>query len=230
MDSSDEILREYPWHPPVDGDVRSPCPMVNALANHGFIPRNGKGITIEDLLDGITKSVNIDQAAVNPIAQVALHTSTTGNPETFNLDDLAKHDVIEHDGSLSRNDAISGDNHHFDPSVWAQTTAFFTDDKISVQTAADARMTRLAAAAAANPQFSLTEAGMRNSVIESALYLTVFSDGNGSATTKFVNVLFEEERVPYAEGYSRREETITKDEVLMMAARIGAASVPAAKQ
>lgn len=38
------------WSPPGAGDVRSPCPGINSLANHGFLPHDGKGITIPDLI------------------------------------------------------------------------------------------------------------------------------------------------------------------------------------
>jgi hypothetical protein len=30
------------WRAPVPGDLRSPCPALNALANHGFLPRDGR--------------------------------------------------------------------------------------------------------------------------------------------------------------------------------------------
>jgi hypothetical protein len=65
--------------------------MLNSLANHGFIPRNGRNITVDDLIQGFVKSVNIAPNSTGPIAEIALTTSTTGNPDTFNLDDLKKH-------------------------------------------------------------------------------------------------------------------------------------------
>jgi hypothetical protein len=30
------------FHPPRDGDSRSPCPAMNAMSNHGILPRDGK--------------------------------------------------------------------------------------------------------------------------------------------------------------------------------------------
>ncbi len=98
--------------------------------------------------------------------------------------------VIEHDGSLSRNDIYLGDNNKFSPAIWAQTLKFFTQDYISIETASTARVTRLAVAAAANRQFNLTASDAGNSVVETALYLTVFGNGTGPAKTKFVDVLF----------------------------------------
>jgi len=34
---------------PVDGDLRSPCPLINSLANHGYINRNGQNIPANQL-------------------------------------------------------------------------------------------------------------------------------------------------------------------------------------
>jgi hypothetical protein len=31
----------HEWESPKSGDIRGPCPGLNAAANHGFIPRNG---------------------------------------------------------------------------------------------------------------------------------------------------------------------------------------------
>ena len=38
------------WSPAGPGDVRSPCPGLNSLANHGILPHNGKGMTISILV------------------------------------------------------------------------------------------------------------------------------------------------------------------------------------
>jgi hypothetical protein len=35
---------EYKYEPPGPNDSRSPCPALNALANHGYISRDGKNI------------------------------------------------------------------------------------------------------------------------------------------------------------------------------------------
>lgn len=98
--------------------------------------------------------------------------------------------VIEHDGSLSRNDIFFGNNLSFNQTIWAQTLAFFTDYKISVEIAAKARRARLAKAAAVNPKFNLTAGDERSSEIETALYLVVFGNGTGPANTQWVDILF----------------------------------------
>ncbi|CAK5282647.1 unnamed protein product [Mycena citricolor] len=36
-----DVSGAHAFHPPVPGDFRGPCPALNALANHGYIPRSG---------------------------------------------------------------------------------------------------------------------------------------------------------------------------------------------
>lgn len=99
--------------------------------------------------------------------------------------------VIEHDGSLSRNDIYFGDNHSFNAKIWESVAVAFTNTTISIPTAAKARVARLQAAAAANPEFNLTADGTQFSFIETALYLSVFGNlDDGNANTEWVKVLF----------------------------------------
>jgi Peroxidase, family 2 len=75
-----------------DSDLdRSPCPMLNTLANHGFLPRNGANVSLDDLITGLSESINLAADATVTPGEIALTTSTTGNASTFNLDDLDKH-------------------------------------------------------------------------------------------------------------------------------------------
>ena len=37
------------YHPPFETDFRCPCPLVNTLANHGYIPRDGHEIRAKEL-------------------------------------------------------------------------------------------------------------------------------------------------------------------------------------
>jgi hypothetical protein len=199
--------------------------MVNTLANHGFLPRNGLNISMTDLITAFNASVNLATAATQLVGAKALTTSSTSNT-TFNLDDLDKHNIIEHDGSLSRADIFSGDNHSFNPAIWSSVAAFFTEPTISIATSAAARKARLTAAATVNPAFNLTADGARFSFIESALYQSVFGDPvEGNAVTEWVNVLFREERLPYEEGWTRPSQELTIAGILGLVNKIAAASV-----
>jgi len=65
--------------------------MLNSLANHGFLPRSGLNVSIDDLVNGLQQAINLAPDSSRPPAQLAATTSTTGNPNTMNLDDLNKH-------------------------------------------------------------------------------------------------------------------------------------------
>ncbi len=43
---------QYTYQPPGPDDSRSPCPALNALANHGYLPRDGKDIS-PDVLQSV---------------------------------------------------------------------------------------------------------------------------------------------------------------------------------
>lgn len=45
--------------PPGPGDLRSPCPGLNSLANHGFLPHDGKGMTIPVLVKGLADGLDV---------------------------------------------------------------------------------------------------------------------------------------------------------------------------
>ncbi|EEB95895.1 hypothetical protein MPER_05065, partial [Moniliophthora perniciosa FA553] len=41
---------QHQFQAPSETDLRSPCPGLNTLANHGFLPRNGSNITVPAVL------------------------------------------------------------------------------------------------------------------------------------------------------------------------------------
>ncbi|EMD40830.1 heme-thiolate peroxidase [Gelatoporia subvermispora B] len=90
--------------PPDDSRYsRSPCPGLNALANHGFIPRYGQKITILELIHAICVVYNFSWLLAFVLALAGV--MTCGNGWSVSLHDLAKHNVIEHDRSMVHDDA-----------------------------------------------------------------------------------------------------------------------------
>jgi hypothetical protein len=49
---------QYRYQPPGPNDSRSPCPALNALANHGYLPRDGKNIS-PDVLQRVLQVYSI---------------------------------------------------------------------------------------------------------------------------------------------------------------------------
>jgi hypothetical protein len=107
--------------------------------------------------------------------------------------------------------------------------------------AATARNARLLAASQVNPEFTMSPANALFSQIESSLYLSVFANSTDgvvkSAVTEWVQVMFSkfrleicerlansfsgEERLPYAEGWTRPVNQLTVGGILGLAAVIG---------
>lgn len=42
-------MRKGEYYAPTTSDLRSPCPIVNALANHGYIPRDGRNVRSHEM-------------------------------------------------------------------------------------------------------------------------------------------------------------------------------------
>ncbi|KAK8071606.1 Chloroperoxidase [Apiospora saccharicola] len=198
-------------------DSRSPCPGLNVLANHGYLPRDGRNINKTILSKAATEAYGFPDGFNDFAVDVVLngHLQTTGTNDTFHLGDLslpASHNVCEFDGSLSRNDLATGDASHFDIGTWYKTGSRLGlydlnyDHKhvfnsggngtnpgpaayVSVETAARARSMHYAEDMAANKDFSV---GIVNgSVGTTAFYLfTLWDDATQSVPKSWVRSFF----------------------------------------
>ncbi|KAK1753725.1 Chloroperoxidase [Echria macrotheca] len=203
----------FEYHAPGPEDRRSPCIGLNNLANHGFLPRSGKDITIDQVRFAVSRGFNYEPStfdfAFNQAVDFKL--TTTGNPQTFHLDDLKAHDEIEFDGSLSRDDFYFGDQLHFSPKIWAGVAKNLGLDKmgpgkmdryVTVETAAKARAARVAEAKARNPAFNASAAEVQGSPGTLGLLLvTLWDDEVGAVRKDFIKSWVEEERIPFIEGF-----------------------------
>ena len=52
-------LSEHRYEPPRPTDSRSPCPALNVLANHGYLPRDGKNIPADVLQKVVQVGVSL---------------------------------------------------------------------------------------------------------------------------------------------------------------------------
>ncbi|KDQ54672.1 hypothetical protein JAAARDRAFT_135350 [Jaapia argillacea MUCL 33604] len=91
------------------GDSRAPCPALNTLANHGYLPRDGKNITFSALVSSLGEVYNLSYPLSTILALSGI--ATCGSLLTLKLEslsDLALHNAIEHDASLVHADATPG--------------------------------------------------------------------------------------------------------------------------
>ncbi|KAI9591211.1 hypothetical protein BDF19DRAFT_455775 [Syncephalis fuscata] len=86
------------------GQHRSPCPMLNVLANHKIIDYTGQNVDAARLEHGLKNILGLRGVALKALMKghrdlSAMHAS---NPQTMDLLDSLKHNFIEHDVSLTR--------------------------------------------------------------------------------------------------------------------------------
>jgi len=199
----------HEWRAPGPTDLRSPCPGLNVLANHGYLPRNGRGVNIPQILEAGKEVFNLSPELLTLASHLGLLTS--GQGDIFNLDDLKLHNAVEHDASLSRGDlAVTGDNLHFNETIF-QTLASSNPgvDYYNVTSAGTVMHQRLQDSRQTNPEIINTSKELTLRIAESALYLTVMGNNTGVAPKEFVNIFFREERLPIAEGWKKPAITLT---------------------
>ncbi|KAK0462443.1 Cloroperoxidase [Desarmillaria tabescens] len=199
----------HEWKAPGASDLRGPCPGLNTLANHGFLPRDGKNITIDIVLKAGLEGYNIDPSVLILAAKLGL--LTTDAPDSFTLDDIKLHGTIEHDASLSRSDFLLGDYVHFNETIYTTLTESNPGvDYFNATSAGQVQKKRLADDTLANPAIvnTIKEFTIRSG--ESAFYLSVMGDPvKGVAPKKFVDIFFREERLPIKEGWTKPTTLIT---------------------
>lgn len=98
--------KTFDFCPPQAGDSRSPCPALNALANHGYLPRDGKNIGPMDLVRGLKKGYHLSSVLAYILSFGSLF--LLGQFRCMSLSDLARHNLIEHNASLVHDDDNNG--------------------------------------------------------------------------------------------------------------------------
>ncbi|PWY91289.1 Cloroperoxidase [Aspergillus sclerotioniger CBS 115572] len=199
----------FPWSAPGPDDVRGPCPMLNTLANHGFLPHDGKDITEDRIVAVLNNSLNIAEDLSQFLFKEALTTNPDPNATTFSLSDLSRHNILEHDASLSRQDFYFGDNHDFNQTVFDETRSYWIAPLIDFNAAAHARLARVNTSMATNPTYTESETGHAFSYGESAAYMIVFAEGSETANRSWVEYFFEHERLPQQLGWTKPQESIS---------------------
>jgi len=91
--------------PRKEGDSRCSCPALNAMANHGILPHDGKNIKFTEMSHKIRTTYNFSSTFCLFVPNFAAqYLKKSYSKDTFDLQDLDLHNAIEHDGSLVRED------------------------------------------------------------------------------------------------------------------------------
>ncbi|KAJ3390758.1 hypothetical protein CcCBS67573_g05799 [Chytriomyces confervae] len=201
--------------PPAATDIRGPCPALNTMANHGYIPRDGRHITQPMLMDVLERVLGLGRTNIRlaTVAAFALKTSTwfpgvrdpaevleDGTPY-LNLDDLNMHGRIEHDASLTRQDSFFGNNWSVDQSLLAQFKNSSSDGKVvTLDDMAAYRVARTAHSKENNPEADLSAGPQKFCWGEASLSMMIFGNSN-EISIDYIESFFGQERIP--DGYQK---------------------------
>jgi hypothetical protein len=120
---------------PYPTDSRGPCPMLNTLANHGYINHSGRNIRRQDLITALLVQVGIaestvDTALTNAFTLCKFVTGQDCGTTLTNLTLLGLPHAFEHDHSFSREDynmayqpsiQVHSDNNDFNATIFQQS-------------------------------------------------------------------------------------------------------------
>ena len=167
---------------------------MNSLANHGILPHDGKKITLRMLQTALPAAMNVGSDLADVFYTGTLSMGMTDSHGTFDLDNLDKHNAIEHDGSLSRADSSTGDNHSFNQTIFDTYMAFYDGvNETSLELAGKARMSRIKTEQGRDATFHYGPKAQLISNGETALIVSVFGDiDTGIAPVEFIRIWFGE--------------------------------------
>lgn len=193
----------HAYCPPQPDDKRAPCPALNtyvpshspfafisyleddayllspihSLANHGYLPRDGKQIDAAILIRALEEGYGLSPELAYFISYGGYF--LLGQSDSFQLDDLARHNNIEHDASLIHDDARPRDEYaplKSDSAMWQELVKDLSDGKkLTTFDAAKARVRREAAEVKAGKE-ALDSVHAEIARGEMAIALGMFSD------------------------------------------------------
>ncbi|CAE6525400.1 unnamed protein product [Rhizoctonia solani] len=176
----------HEFQPPTPEDSRSPCPALNAAANHNYLPHSGKKLGFIQLCKAVHEVYGISYplAAILSIGGILL----CGSKGKLDLAQLAKHNKIEHDGSLAHEDLADGDNNNVSARLVNELVGDSTDGQgLSFHDLARARIRR--------EKRPLDSVHSRFAQGESVFSVMVMGDGK-QISCDVIKTWFGEERLP----------------------------------
>ncbi|KAI4933280.1 hypothetical protein J4E85_003685 [Alternaria conjuncta] len=219
----------HAWMAASPNDFRGPCPMLNTLANHGFLPRDGRNFTQENVVKGLKDGLNFNASLGALMWQQAVIANPEPNATFFTLEQLNVHNVLEHDASLTRTDAAFGNNHVFNETVYNVSKQWWTEEVVTAKMLANSKIFRQLESRATNPNYTFTASTEEFSLGEVAAPIIAFGSLDEGTVNRTlmetckivernvgleVNLKAENERLPNDLGWTKKSDEITLMNIL----------------
>ncbi|KAI1807486.1 Cloroperoxidase [Daldinia bambusicola] len=199
--------------------------MLNTLSNHNFLPHDGRNITKDKVVGAMTSALNFNETLGALMFQMAIVANPEPNATFFTLDQLNVHNVLEHDGSLSRTDAFFGSNHIFNETIFNETKVYWTSEILDANMLANSKIARQLNSKAFNPTYRFTSSVESFSLGEISAPIVAFGDLQAVTVNRtLVEYFFENERFPTELGWSTRKEVVNIEDILRLSQAISDAS------
>ena len=153
-------------------------------------------------IEALTKAFNVDHQIASVFAASGIIANPNHEAHSFDLDHVNKHNYIEHDGSLSRDDAAFGGGVKFNQESFDKVLKVYrdahpdkSDDEIMTDwaTAAHARWARITASKEKHEEGQKTWVyGIKEAIMsygETSLYLNLLGK-DGVAPLQWVRIFF----------------------------------------
>jgi len=198
-----ESNTSHAFVPAGSSDSRSPCPALNALANHSYLAHDGRNLSVPQLIHALREVYHISLPMASLLSVVGA--IMCGNGWKLDLEGLAQHNRIEHDGSLTHADAAPGAKyapievdqgllqHLLDLSSDGRTLTF--EDLVRARVSRDASL--------AKPLDGFHNAISRGEV---ALTSEMFRNEQGEIPKEYIRQWFGEQKLP--DGWTRPSQVI----------------------
>jgi hypothetical protein len=216
---------------PQSTDLRSPCPGLNILANHGYLPRNGRGYTREMVTSVFKDVYNIGEDISKFLLDESFTMGLNDTEFTLSLQSIGRHskpqNLIEHDGSMAHTDfALAGNVNTVEPRLVEKMISFSKSNRASLNFTEliEYRKWRWLDAIASNPEI---DAGGRPQFLAAAevtLLFQNFKNEQGVLPVSSVRSIFYRNQLP--RGFVKQNETLNRPKLFLLANEVRVAAAP----
>lgn len=149
------------------------------------------------MIAGLGNGLNFDPGLAEIMWEQAIIANPEPNATFFTLDHLNVHNLLEHDASISRQDAFFGNNHVFNETIFEESIRYWPNEILDANALAMAKVGRQVSSKAFNPEYRFTSSVENFSIGELLAPIVAFGDRATSTVNRtLVEYFFRKPRVP----------------------------------
>ncbi|PFH62400.1 hypothetical protein XA68_13839 [Ophiocordyceps unilateralis] len=197
---------------PSDKISRSPCPGMNSLANHGFLPFDGQNINLTSLVVGSYQGLGLSPETGCIIVLSGLARAQASVDQSFPLEVIGSPAwAIEHDASWSRLDTAEAkakglNNRDFNDQIWdlalrEMEACDKKEGQVSINCLGKSKADIIKRARKLPYAFNYSPTAAAIGAVEAARTYLTLGNGKEGLELDYVKPFFEDERLPWNEGW-----------------------------